>query len=151
MLAQLRKVGPLEIYSGVGCDVMVDLVEEGVLTRVRASSPAACSKRFYDFLMNDSRIQLIPRDRMLDPFEIANLDNVCAVNVTMLVDLLGQACSEAQGLKPYSGIGGSFAYIYGAMRSKGGRSFTCLRSTYKDKAGACATAPLSPGCPRAPL
>lgn len=135
MLAQLRKVGPLEIYSGVGCDVMVDLVEEGVLTRVRASSPAACSKRFYDFLMNDSRIQLIPRDRMLDPFEIANLDNVCAVNVTMLVDLLGQACSEAQGLKPYSGVGGSFAYIYGAMRSKGGRSFTCLRSTYKDKAG----------------
>lgn len=72
---------------------------------------------------------------MLDPMEIGKQDNLVAINCTLMVDLLGQACSEAQGIKQYSSVGGSFAYLYGAMRSKGGRSFLCLRSTYKDEAG----------------
>ena len=74
---------------------------------------------------------------MIDLFEIAKQDNIVAINATFMVDLLGQACSEAQGLTPYSGVGGSFSYIYGAMRSKGGRSFLCLRSTYHDADGVC--------------
>lgn len=130
ILANLRAAGPLECYAEICCDVMVDLVEEGVLTKVRASSPGACSDRFFKFLTVDDRIQLLPRDRMIELFEVAKQDNIFAINVTLMVDLLGQACSEAQGLKPYSGAGGSFAYIYGAMRSPGGRSFLCLRSTY---------------------
>ncbi|MEG1165580.1 MAG: acetyl-CoA hydrolase/transferase C-terminal domain-containing protein, partial [Oscillospiraceae bacterium] len=67
--------------------------------------------------------------------EIMKQDNLVAINATFMVDLLGQACSEAQGLTPYSGVGGSFAYIYGAMRAKGGRSFLCLRSSYYDHDG----------------
>lgn len=62
-------------------------------------------------------------------------ENLVAINATFMVDLLGQACSEAQGLTSYSGAGGSFVYIYGAMLAKGGRSFLCLRSTYTDKKG----------------
>ena len=62
-------------------------------------------------------------------------DNLVAINATFMVDLIGQCCSEAQGLTPYSGPGGSFAYIYGTTRSKNGRSFLCLRSTYKDHSG----------------
>ena len=58
-----------------------------------------------------------------------------AINSTFMVDLLGQCCSEAQGLRPYTGMGGSMAYIYGTQRCKGGRSFICLRSTYKDQNG----------------
>ncbi len=135
ILANLRDAGPLEVYTEVCCDVMADLVEEGVLTRVLASSPGACSARIFNFLANDDRIRLLPRNKMIDLFEISNQDNILAINCTMMVDLLGQACSEAQGLKPYSGAGGSFAYIYGAMRSKGGRSFLCLRSTYVDEEG----------------
>ncbi len=112
---------------------MMDLVEEGVLTSVLACSPACCTERFYKFLSTDNRIKLLPRNRMIELFEVAKQENIFAINCTMMVDLLGQACSEAQGLNPYSGAGGSFAYIYGAMRSKGGRSFLCLRSTYKDE------------------
>ena len=135
ILANLRAAGPLEVYTEVACDVMVDLLEEGVLTKVQASSPAACSERFFKFLSMDSRIKLLPRNRMIELFAIAAQENILAINCTLMVDLLGQACSEAQGLKPYSGAGGSFAYIYGAMRSKGGRSFLCLRSTYIDDDG----------------
>lgn len=135
ILSHLRDAGPLEVYSEVACDVMTDLVDEGVLTKVLASSPAACSKRFFKKLSEDPRVSLLPRDRMIELFEIAKQENLVAINCTFMVDLLGQACSEAQGLKPYSGVGGSFAYIYGAMRAKGGRSFLCLRSTYKNEEG----------------
>jgi len=135
ILSNLRAAGPLEVYTEIACDVMVDLVEEGILTKVQASSPGACSERFFKFLSTDSRIRLLPRDRMIELFSVAAQENILAINCTLMVDLLGQACSEAQGLKPYSGAGGSFAYIYGAMRSKGGRSFLCLRSTYKDENG----------------
>ncbi len=133
ILTHLHEVGPLEVYTEVCCDAMMDLVEEGVLTSVLACSPACCTERFYKFLSTDSRIKLLPRNKMIELFEVAKQENILAINCTMMIDLLGQACSEAQGLKPYSGSGGSFAYIYGAMRSKGGRSFLCLRSTYKDE------------------
>ncbi|MEG1108977.1 MAG: acetyl-CoA hydrolase/transferase C-terminal domain-containing protein [Oscillospiraceae bacterium] len=131
ILANLRPAGPLEVYTEVCCDNMVDLVEEGVLTKVTATSPGACSKKIFEFLAHDSRVTLLPRDRMIELLEIMKQDNLVAINATFMVDLLGQACSEAQGLTPYSAVGGSFAYIYGAMRAKGGRSFLCLRSTYK--------------------
>ena len=135
ILANLHDVGPVDIYSEVVCDKMIDLIEEGVITKAKACSPGAVSTRFFKFMSVDPRVQLLPRDKMINLFEIAKQDNLVAINATLMVDLLGQACSEAQGLKPYSGVGGSFAYVYGAMRSKGGRSFMCLRSTYHDEAG----------------
>lgn len=135
ILANLHEAGPLEVYTEVCCDAMVDLVQEGVLTNVLACSPGACSERFFKFLATDPRIKLLPINKMIEVFEIAKQDNILAINCTFMVDLLGQACSEAQGLTPYSGVGGSFAYIYGAMRSNGGRSFLCLRSTYTDENG----------------
>lgn len=135
ILANLRGAGPLEVYTEVACDVMADLVEEGVLTKVWAASPGACSAKFFKFVSVDDRVKLLPRNKMIELFEIAKQENLVAINSTLMVDLLGQACSEAQGLKPYTGVGGSFAYIYGAMRAKGGRSFLCLRSTYRDTDG----------------
>ena len=53
-----------------------------------------------------------------------------------MIDITGQACSEAQGSKQYSAVGGSFGFLSGAPRAKNGRSFLCLRSTFTDKAGA---------------
>lgn len=135
ILANLKDVGKLEVFSEVACDNMANLVEDGVLTKVVAGSPGACSERFFEFIAKDPRAQLVPISTTINPFEIAKLENIVAINATFMVDLLGQACSEAQGLKPYSGAGGSFAYIFGAAFAPGGRSFVCLRSTHKDKEG----------------
>ena len=135
ILANLKDVGPVDIYTEVVCDKMIDLIESGVITKAKACSPGAVSERFFKFLSVDPRVQLLPRDKMINLREIAKQENLVAINATLMVDLLGQACSEAQGLKPYTGVGGSFAYIYGAMRARGGRSFLCLRSTYHDEAG----------------
>ena len=109
---------------------MLPLVESGKITKVTASSPGACSEKFFEAISKDPRISLISRIDTIDLLSVMKQDNLVAINATFMVDLLGQACSEAQGLKPYTGAGGSFAYIWGATRAKNGRSFLCLRSTY---------------------
>lgn len=123
--------GTYEIFSEVLCDNMIPLVESGKVTSLHASSPGACVKATFDYINStDKDIRLYPRYECIEPLSIMEQDNIVAINATFMVDLLGQCCSEAQGLKPYTGMGGSFAFIYGAMRAKGGRSFICLRSTY---------------------
>ena len=135
ILSHLKSIGKLEVYSEVACDNMAKLCEEGVLTKICASSPGACTKVFMDFVSKDPRASLRPQSEMVDPLGIIPQENLVAINATFMCDLIGQCCSEAQGLTPYSGPGGSFAYIYGTTRSKNGRSFLCLRSTYKDHSG----------------
>jgi len=135
ILANLRGAGPFEVFTEVCCDNMLNLVEEGVLTKVVAASPGACTERFFNFCTTDPRVKLLPKNKVIELDEVVKLENIVSINVTLMVDLLGQACSEAQGLTPYTGVGGSFAFIQGAMRAKGGRSFLCLRSTYKDGEG----------------
>lgn len=139
ILSSLKECSPLEVYAEIAVEQMMELVKEGVLSKVLASSPGACSADFFDFMSRDNRIRLLPRDRMIELFEVAKQENIVAINVTLMVDLLGQACSEAIGLQPYTGAGGSFAYIYGAMRAPGGRSFLCLRSTHKGADGELAS------------
>ncbi len=136
ILRNLRKAeGTFQIYSEVACDNMQDLVEEGKITKIVASSPGSCSEKFFKFMRDDPRIELRPQQQMIDPLGCMQCDNLVSINATFQIDLLGQACSEAQGLTPFSGPGGSFAYLYGAIRAKNGRSFLCLRSTFTDHDG----------------
>lgn len=135
VLRNLRGVGHVEVFSEVACQSMMDLCKEGIITKITCSSPAACDKDFFEWAHDDKRISFLPQDVTIDPVSIMKQDNIVAINATFMVDLIGQCCSEAQGLRPYSAPGGSFAYIYGAIRSKGGRSFICLRSTFTDKKG----------------
>ncbi|NCB73186.1 MAG: hypothetical protein EOM51_00365 [Clostridia bacterium] len=137
ILANLAKLpGSFEVFSEVLCDSMRPLVESGKITRIRAASPGACTEETFRWLATTKHdVRLYPRTLCIEPLGAMEQENLVAINATFMVDLLGQACSEAQGLKPYTGMGGSLAYIYGAQRAKNGRSFLCLRSTYVDKKG----------------
>ena len=137
ILANLAKLpGSFEVFSEVLCDSMMPLVESGKITRIRASSPGACTEECFKWLATTKHdVRLYPRTTCIEMLSTMEQENIVAINATFMVDLIGQACSEAQGLKVYTGMGGSFAYIYGAQRAKNGRSFLCLRSTYVDKAG----------------
>ncbi len=135
ILNNLKGTGTYEIFSEVFCDSMAQLCEEGVLTSITACSPAACTPYFFEFASRDDRVQILSMMQSINLDVIDKQENLVAINSTFMVDLIGQACSEAQGLKPYSGAGGSLAYIYGAMRAPGGRSFVALRSTYVDHDG----------------
>lgn len=135
ILNNLRGTGQYEIFSEVFCETMMPAVLEGTITSITACSPGACSLEFFDFCMRDERVHLLPMTKSINLEYIDKQENMVAINSTFMVDLLGQGCSEAQGLKPYSGAGGSLAYIYGAFRAPGGRSFVSLRSVHTDENG----------------
>ena len=139
ILANLNKFeGTFEVFTEVLCDSMIPMVESGKITKLRASSPSACKVETFEWLNKNADkfdARLMPRTLCIEVLGAMEQENLVAINATFMVDLLGQACSEAQGLLPYTGMGGSMAYIYGTMRSRGGRSFLCVRSTYTDKQG----------------
>ena len=125
----------IKIFSEITVDSMVPLAESGVVTKVTTCG-AFGTELVYNFVSKSDIVTTKDLTEMLDPMYIGMQDNLVAINSTFMCDLLGQCCSEAQGLRQYSGVGGAFSFQYGAIRSHGGRSFTCLRSTYKDKTGA---------------
>ena len=135
ILANLREIGNIEVYSEVACDNMAQLCRDGVVTKITAASPGACTGEFFKFCFEDPRANLVSLEYTINPLEIMKQENIVAINATFMVDLIGQCCSEAQGMAPYSGTGGTFAYQYGAINAKGGRSFICVRSTYVDRDG----------------
>ena len=128
--------GTFEIFTEVLCDSMVPFVESGKVTSLSATSPGGCTEETFKWLATtDKDVRLYPRTLCVETLGVMEQENMVAINSTFMVDLIGQCCSEAQGLKPYTGMGGSMAYIYGSQRCKGGRSFICVRSTYIDKDG----------------
>ena len=64
-----------------------------------------------------------------DPFIIGENPDVMSINSCLEIDLTGQICADSIGSKIYSGIGGQHDFVYGASRSKGGRSFLAMLST----------------------
>lgn len=64
-----------------------------------------------------------------DPFIIGENPNVMAINSCLEIDLTGQISADSIGTKIYSGIGGQHDFVYGASRSKGGKSFLAMLST----------------------
>jgi len=125
----------LHVFTEIGTDAMIDLVEAGVVKDIRMGG-AFGSKELYEWLgKHGDVVKLLDVFDVVTPDAVSKVDNIVAINSTFMVDITGQACSEAQGHKQYSAVGGSFAFICGAPKAKNGRSFLCLRSTYTDKAG----------------
>ena len=52
-------------------DELMNLVEEGVLTKVVACSPCACSAEFYHWASKNEKMVFMPQPIMLDPFWLA--------------------------------------------------------------------------------
>jgi acyl-CoA hydrolase len=126
----------LRIFTEIGTDAMIDLVEAGIVKNITMGG-AFGSKELYNWLgAHGDVVRLLPVREIVSPAAVAKVDNIVAINSTFMVDITGQACSEAQGHKQYSAVGGSYAFLAGAPKAKNGRSFLCLRSTYTDKAGA---------------
>ena len=65
------------------------------------------------------------------PRTVARNDNVFSVNSTGQMDLQGQAASEADGYRHFSGTGGQLGFVRAAYESEGGRGFLCMPSTYE--------------------
>ncbi|MGB3716869.1 MAG: acetyl-CoA hydrolase/transferase C-terminal domain-containing protein [Candidatus Promineifilaceae bacterium] len=130
----------LGVHTELFSDGVIDMVEDGVITCARKSfHPGKIiagflfgSKRLYDFVHNNPIIELHPTDYVNDPFNIAQNDNMVAINSAIQVDLTGQVCADSIGPRIFSGVGGQVDFIRGAARSKGGLPIIAFLSTAKN-------------------
>lgn len=130
----------LGIHTELFSDGVVSLFERGIITCSRKSfHPGKMiagflfgSQKLYDFVDNNPIVELHPTDYVNDPFNIAQNDNMVAINAALQVDLTGQVCADSIGPVLYSGVGGQVDFIRGAARSKGGLPIIALPSTAKN-------------------
>lgn len=124
-------------------DAYVDMIESGRMTGARkafdryrvAYTFAIGTQRMYDFLHHNPAAASYPVNYTNDPRVIAGHDNFISINNAVQVDLYSQVNAESSGFKQISGNGGLWDFVLGAQWSRGGQSFICLTSTYKDKDG----------------
>lgn len=127
----------LGLHTEILTDPAVDLIESGVITNetktvYRGKSLATCcmgTRRVYDFVHENSVVELYPSDVVLNPSFIASNDRMVAVNLALQVDLRGQIRQGSATWTAFEGSGGDQDFMRGASLSRGGRSIVCLRST----------------------
>jgi len=127
----------LGVHSEVFSDVIVDLVEEGVITCKKKTlhkgkiitSFVMGSRRLYDFVDDNPFVEFHPSDYCNDPFIISQNKMQVAINAALSVDLTGQVNADSIGHQFYSGIGGQVDFVRGAARAIEGKPIIVLPST----------------------
>ena len=133
----LRDHRNLGLHTEVFSDPIVDLIESGVINNstkkmFRGKSLATCcigTRRAYDYINNNSLVELYPSDICLNPKLIASNDKMIAINLALQVDLRGQIRQGNPTWSAVEGSGGDHDFMRGAGLSRKGRSIVCLRST----------------------
>lgn len=129
----------LGIHTEMITSSMGKLLTAGVVTNARKNfctgrtigAFAWGDQNLYDYMAENTTVELRPAAWVNDPFHIAQNDNMVSVNAAIQVDLTGQICSESMGSRQFSGTGGASDFAYGAFHSKGGRGIIALTSTAK--------------------
>ena len=124
----------LGLHTEMISDGVLPLLESGVINGKRKQRDVGkvCvtflmgTKKLYKYVDNNPIINMLPVDVCNNPAVISENDNVVSINSCVEVDLQGQVCAEAIGLRQISGIGGQMDFVRGANLSKGGRSIIAL-------------------------
>jgi 4-hydroxybutyrate CoA-transferase len=103
-------------------DGLLPLIDGGVVTnRLKKVHPGRSvtsfvtgSRRLFDFVDDNVRVEFHPCDRTNDPALIAKNDKVTAINSALEVDLSGQVCADSIGHRP-------------STRASAGRWTSCAR------------------------
>jgi len=133
----LRDKRDLGVHTEMMTDVVVDLVEAGVVTgrakeRNRGKIVATFmmgTQRLYEFVDNNPMVEMRPTDFTNDTHVIRSFSRMTAVNSAIEVDLTGQVCADSIGHRMYSGVGGQMDFIRGAALAPDGRAIIALPST----------------------
>lgn len=139
ILSTLVNHRDLGIHTELISDGVMELVERGVVTGVAkelnrtktVGTFALGTQRLYDFLHENTALELWPVRYVNDPRVIAQESKFVSINATIAVDLIGQCASETVAGTYYSSSGGQADFARGAMYSTGGQGFVVLHSTAK--------------------
>ncbi len=130
----------LGIHTEMFTDVLVDLVERGIVTCQRKDIDCGKivvtfmtgTKRLYKFVDNNPMVEMRQVDYTNDTSVIRKLRRMTAINSAIEVDLTGQVCADSIGHRMYSGVGGQMDFVRGAALAEEGRPIIALPSTASD-------------------
>lgn len=140
VLDALKNHRNIGIHTELLTDGIVDLINKGVITGVeKKTNPgkviatfALGTRYLYDFMDENSSIELLPVDYVNDPRIIGQEENMISINATTEIDFYGQCASETVAGKYYSSSGGQADFAQGVLFSQNGKGFICLYSTAKN-------------------
>ncbi len=138
--AVLRRLGnklELGVHTEMFSDGLIDLQLNGVITnRHKVVHPNRTvtsfvngTRRLFDFVDDNPRVEFHPCDRTNDTSIIRRNPRVVAINSAIEIDLTGQVCADSIGFRIFSGIGGQMDFIRGAALSPGGKPIIALPSS----------------------
>lgn len=127
----------LGLHSEMLSDSIVGLVEKGILTGkkkglhdgVLVASFAMGTKRLYEFMDDNPKVELYPITYVNDPTVIMKHNKMISVNSCIQVDFSGQVVAESVGPKQISGVGGQVDFVRGATMCPEGKSIIACTST----------------------
>jgi acyl-CoA hydrolase len=139
VLACLGNHKNLGVHTEMFADGVLELVEKGIINGANkeidkgklVATFLMGSQNVYDFIHNNPQVLMMDVAYTNDPFVIAQLSKMTAINTALSVDLTGQVNADSVGIKHYSGVGGQVDFIYGASRSKGGKAIIAMPSITK--------------------
>jgi 4-hydroxybutyrate CoA-transferase len=143
----------LGIHTEMFTDVIVDLVERGVVTGAckeinRGKIVSAFlmgTRRLYDFVDDNQMIEMRPADYTNDSAIIRRFRRMVAVNSAIEIDLTGQVCADSIGHRLFSGVGGQMDFMRGAALAEEGRAIIALPATASGGTASRLVATLRPG------
>jgi itaconate CoA-transferase len=83
----------------------------------------------YEFLNDNSSMEVYPVDYVNDPYVIARNDRVVSISAFLEVGLDGEVNAEMVAGRQYSAPGGQLDFVRGAQQSKEGKSILAAYST----------------------
>jgi acyl-CoA hydrolase/GNAT superfamily N-acetyltransferase len=137
VMANLFNKKHLGVHTELLSDGLVDLIKAGVIDNsMKKLNPGKTVASFsmgkretYEFLNDNPSILFRTIDYTNNPLNIAQQDNMVAINSSLEMDLTGQATSDSIGSTFYSGIGGHHDFMRGALLARGGRTILAMKST----------------------
>ena len=130
----------LGVHSGVVSDVLVDLVERGIVTNAHKGRDAGRTvtgglfgtRRLRDFAERSGLIAMRSADYTHDIGVTSSLAQFHTVNSAIEIDLSGQVNSELAGGRYLGAVGGQVDFVRAGVASSGGRSIIAVPSTTPD-------------------
>lgn len=140
VLANLFNKKHLGVHTELLSDGLVELIKAGVIDNSKktlnpgktVASFSMGKKTTYEFLHDNPSILFRTIDYTNNPLNIAQQNNMVAINSALEIDLTGQATSDSIGGTFYSGVGGHQDFMRGALLAKGGRTILTMKSTAKN-------------------
>jgi 4-hydroxybutyrate CoA-transferase len=133
-LAEKKDLG---MHSEMFPESAVELVDNGVLNGTRKTlnkgvaicAFAAGTKRLYEWLDENEKIEFRTFEYTNDPAIISHNHRMTTINSALQVDLFGNIYSDLLGFDQYSGAGGQPDFVIGAQSCPNGVSIIVLPST----------------------